>query len=162
MHLQYHRWPLHSSGGWSLAFHGGEQSSISGQVMWNLWRTKYQWGRFPPGTSVSPANSHSTDYSTLIISYRRCHNRPVRRRRTKWTQSLHTSSRQKMLQYNKKCILSLPFPKYKFNLTLLLCCSKSEFLWIIMLCVNGLSFLGGEKCNQVISCPKPGVYSNVR
>jgi hypothetical protein len=24
------------------------------------------WGRFSPGTSVSPANSHSTDCSTLI------------------------------------------------------------------------------------------------
>jgi hypothetical protein len=32
-----------------------------------LWWTKWHWGRFSPSTSVSPANSHSTDCSTLII-----------------------------------------------------------------------------------------------
>jgi hypothetical protein len=31
--------------------------------------TKWHWGGFPPSTSVSPANSHSTDCSTLIIVY---------------------------------------------------------------------------------------------
>jgi hypothetical protein len=40
-------------------------------------------GRFSPSTSVSPANSHSTDCSTLIIY----HNRPGIGRSTKWTQS---------------------------------------------------------------------------
>jgi hypothetical protein len=34
-----------------------------------MWETKWYWGRFSPSTSVSPANSHSTDYSTLIIYY---------------------------------------------------------------------------------------------
>jgi hypothetical protein len=34
--------------------------SISGQVMRDLWWVKWQWGRFPPSTSVSLANSHST------------------------------------------------------------------------------------------------------
>jgi hypothetical protein len=38
-----------------------------GQVMWVLWWTKWRWGRFSPSTSASPANSHSTDLSTLII-----------------------------------------------------------------------------------------------
>jgi hypothetical protein len=38
-----------------------------GQVMWDLWWTKLNWGRFSPSTSVSPANSHFTDFSTLII-----------------------------------------------------------------------------------------------
>jgi hypothetical protein len=55
-------WPCHSSGGWSPASHCGGP----GQVMWDLWWTKWHWGRFSPGTSVSPANSHSTDYSTII------------------------------------------------------------------------------------------------
>jgi hypothetical protein len=35
-------------------------------VMWDLCWTKWQWGRFSPGTSVSLANSHSTDCSTFI------------------------------------------------------------------------------------------------
>jgi hypothetical protein len=35
--------------------------------MWDLWWTKWYWGRFPPSTSVSPANSHSTDCSKLVI-----------------------------------------------------------------------------------------------
>jgi hypothetical protein len=43
--------------------------SSSDQVMWNLWSTKWHCGRFCPSTSVSPANSHSTDCSTLIIIY---------------------------------------------------------------------------------------------
>jgi hypothetical protein len=36
--------------------------------MWDLWWTKRHLGRFSPSTSVSPANSHSTDCSILIIS----------------------------------------------------------------------------------------------
>jgi hypothetical protein len=35
--------------------------------MWDLWWTKWHWGRFSPRISVTPANSHSTGYSTLII-----------------------------------------------------------------------------------------------
>jgi hypothetical protein len=35
--------------------------------MWDLWWTKWFWGRFFPSTSVFPANSHSTDCSTFII-----------------------------------------------------------------------------------------------
>jgi hypothetical protein len=35
--------------------------------MWDLWWTKWHGGRFSPSTLVSPANSHSTTYSTLII-----------------------------------------------------------------------------------------------
>jgi hypothetical protein len=37
--------------------------------MWDLWWTKWHWGSFSPSTSVSPANSHSTDCSTFIIIY---------------------------------------------------------------------------------------------
>jgi hypothetical protein len=36
------------------------------QVMWDLWRTKWNWGRFSLNTSVSPADFHSTDYSNPI------------------------------------------------------------------------------------------------
>jgi hypothetical protein len=35
--------------------------------MWDLWWTKWHWGKFSPSTSVSPANSHSTDCATFII-----------------------------------------------------------------------------------------------
>jgi hypothetical protein len=37
------------------------------EVMWNLWRLKWRWGNFSPATLSYPANSHSTDYSTLTI-----------------------------------------------------------------------------------------------
>jgi hypothetical protein len=37
--------------------------------MWDLWWTKWRWGRFfPPNTSVSPANLHSTNFSTITIT----------------------------------------------------------------------------------------------
>jgi hypothetical protein len=36
--------------------------------MWDLWWPLWNWGMFSPSTSVSSANSHSTDSSTLIIS----------------------------------------------------------------------------------------------
>jgi hypothetical protein len=39
----------------------------SGQVMWDLWWTKWHWGRFSPGTSVSPVNSHYTNCAKFII-----------------------------------------------------------------------------------------------
>jgi hypothetical protein len=38
--------------------------------MWDLWWKKWRWGRFSPSTSVSPANLHSTSFSTItIITY---------------------------------------------------------------------------------------------
>jgi hypothetical protein len=37
--------------------------------MWDLWCTKWQWGRLYQSISVSPANSHSTDCFTIIIIY---------------------------------------------------------------------------------------------
>jgi hypothetical protein len=55
--------------------------------MWYLWWTKWQWGRFSRSTSVSPANSHSTDYSTIIIIICGWYNRPNSGHSTKWTQS---------------------------------------------------------------------------
>jgi hypothetical protein len=60
-------WPCHSSGGCSPASHRGGLGSSPGQVMWDLWWTKWYWGRFSPGISVSSVNSHSTDCSTFII-----------------------------------------------------------------------------------------------
>jgi hypothetical protein len=45
--------------------------------MWDLWRAKWQWGRFSPSTSVSPANLHSTGLSTITIIIRGWYNRPV-------------------------------------------------------------------------------------
>jgi hypothetical protein len=59
--------PCHSSGGWSPASHRGGPDSNTGQVMWDLWWTKWYLSRFSPRTSVSPTNSHSTDCCTFII-----------------------------------------------------------------------------------------------
>jgi hypothetical protein len=36
------------------------RGSSPGLVMWDLWWTKWRWGRFSLSTSVSPANLHST------------------------------------------------------------------------------------------------------
>jgi hypothetical protein len=36
--------------------------------MWSLWWTKRHWSGFPPSTSVSPANHHSTNFSIIIIT----------------------------------------------------------------------------------------------
>jgi hypothetical protein len=70
-----------------LASHRGGPGSIPGHVVWDLWWTKWRWGRLSPITSVSPANSHSTDCSTFII--RGWYNRSISGRRTKWTVSPH-------------------------------------------------------------------------
>jgi hypothetical protein len=37
--------------------------------MWDLWWTKWSWGRFSPSTWVSLANLHSTNFSTITITY---------------------------------------------------------------------------------------------
>jgi hypothetical protein len=58
--------------------------------MWDLWWTKWHWGRFSPSTSAS----HSTDCSTFII-IRGWDNRPVNGRCTKWTQSYPTPRNKK-------------------------------------------------------------------
>jgi hypothetical protein len=53
-------------------------TSNMGLVMWDLWWTKWRWGRFPPVTSVSPANLHFTNFSTITNTYHRgWYNRPV-------------------------------------------------------------------------------------
>jgi hypothetical protein len=49
-----------------LASHIGLQDLSKGQVMWDLWWTKWHWGRVHQDASVSSAN-HSTDSTTLII-----------------------------------------------------------------------------------------------
>jgi hypothetical protein len=36
--------------------------------MWDLWWTKWRWGRFSPSTSVSFANLHSTNFLTITIT----------------------------------------------------------------------------------------------
>jgi hypothetical protein len=78
-----------------MASHRGGPGSIPGQVMWDLWWTKWHWGRFSPNTSVSPANFHSTDCSTLIVYHPGWYNRPNIGRRTKWTQSYPTPRNKK-------------------------------------------------------------------
>jgi hypothetical protein len=56
------------------------------QVLWDLWWTKWHWGRFFfPSTSISPANHHSTKFPILIIT-RGKFNRRIGGRRAEWTQ----------------------------------------------------------------------------
>jgi hypothetical protein len=43
------------------------RGSSPGLVMWDLWWTKWRWGRFSPSTSVSPDSSHSTSCSTITL-----------------------------------------------------------------------------------------------
>jgi hypothetical protein len=50
-------------------------AAITGQVMWDLWWTKWHWGRFSLSTSISPANPQSTNCSIIII--RGWYNRPT-------------------------------------------------------------------------------------
>jgi hypothetical protein len=57
----------HISDSLSPISHLGCPGSSPCHVIWDLWLTKWHWGRFSPNTSVSPANSHSTNCSTLII-----------------------------------------------------------------------------------------------
>jgi hypothetical protein len=45
--------------------HGGP-TSIRGQVICDLWLTKWHWGGISPGTSVSLANSQSTNCASII------------------------------------------------------------------------------------------------
>jgi hypothetical protein len=37
--------------------------------MWDFWWTKWHWGRFSQSTSISPANLHSADFSTITIAH---------------------------------------------------------------------------------------------
>jgi heme/copper-type cytochrome/quinol oxidase subunit 2 len=48
---------------------GKGPGSIAGLVKLDLWWTKWRWGRFSPSTSVSPANLHSTNCSTITLTY---------------------------------------------------------------------------------------------
>jgi hypothetical protein len=36
---------------------------------WDLWWTKWRWGRFSPSTPVSHANLHSTNFSIITLTY---------------------------------------------------------------------------------------------
>jgi hypothetical protein len=60
-------------------------NSSSDLVKWDLWWTKWRWGRFSPSTSVSPAKLHATKFSIIIIIRGR-YNRPFSGRRAEWTQ----------------------------------------------------------------------------
>jgi hypothetical protein len=63
----------------------GGPGSSPGLVKWDLWWTKWRWGRFSLNTSVSPANIHSTNLSMIIITRGR-YTRPFGGRRAEWTQ----------------------------------------------------------------------------
>jgi hypothetical protein len=63
-------WPCHivqAVSSWLLT--AAARVSTLGQIIWDLWWTKWQWGRYSQSTSVSSASSHYTDCPTLIIIY---------------------------------------------------------------------------------------------
>jgi hypothetical protein len=37
--------------------------------MWDFWWAKWRWGMFSLSASVSPVNLHSTNFSTITITY---------------------------------------------------------------------------------------------
>jgi hypothetical protein len=52
--------------------------SNPGLVMWDLWWNKVALGQVSPSTSVSPANLHSTNFTTITTTITRgWYNRPV-------------------------------------------------------------------------------------
>jgi hypothetical protein len=53
----------------TIITHGGDPGSSPGLVVWDLWWTKWRWGTFSPNTSVSPANLHSINCSTVTVFY---------------------------------------------------------------------------------------------
>jgi hypothetical protein len=55
--------------------------------MWDLWWTKRSRGRFSPNISVSPANLHSTNYSTITIYHMGLVQQASSGCSTKWIQS---------------------------------------------------------------------------
>jgi hypothetical protein len=61
--------PRRSWGGQSLVSHSGGPGSSPDLVMWDSWWTKWRWGRFSRSTSVSTANLHSTNCSTVTTIY---------------------------------------------------------------------------------------------
>jgi hypothetical protein len=63
----------------TYSHHGGPGSS-PGLVKWDLWWTKWRWGKDSPSTSVSLANLHSTNFSIIIIT-QGWYNRPFSGRR---------------------------------------------------------------------------------
>jgi hypothetical protein len=74
----WHVRPCCNSSGYSLASQRGGPSSSPVLDMWELWWRKWNWGRFSPSTSVSPAKLHSTNCSTITIIYHQgWYNRPI-------------------------------------------------------------------------------------
>jgi hypothetical protein len=68
-----------------LSSHRGGPGWRPGLLKWDLWWTKWRWGRFSPSASVSPANLHSTKFSILTLAWGR-YNRPISGRRSEWIQ----------------------------------------------------------------------------
>jgi hypothetical protein len=68
-----------------VCYMSGDPGSSPGQIMWNLWWTKWHWDRFSPSTTVSFPN-HSISCSSLIIIHQSgLVQRPNSGRGTKWT-----------------------------------------------------------------------------
>jgi hypothetical protein len=53
-----------------LISHHGDPGSMTGQVVWNLYLRKCQWGGFSPNTPVSPASFHFPNCSLLVYHSR--------------------------------------------------------------------------------------------
>jgi hypothetical protein len=56
------------------------------KVMWYLYWTNWHWDRFPPSTSVYPANHHSTTKFSILIFTRGTYNRAIGGRSAEWSQ----------------------------------------------------------------------------
>jgi hypothetical protein len=100
--------------------------------MWDLWWTKWHWGRFSPSTSVSLASRHSTKFFILIITQGR-YSRSIGGRRAEWTQlnSTATIRIKKRFAVNRKMCSFLHFHKSS-NLFFI-------FFWDFFFCIKSTS-----------------------
>jgi hypothetical protein len=63
---------------------------------------------------------------------------------------------------NKESRLKIStFKIYRFSTVILVSCSKNQFLWKTIICVNGPASLGGERSDLVTACPEPSIQKNI-
>jgi hypothetical protein len=132
--LKFKGRPCHSWGSQLSASHSEWTGSISDKFMWLLWWIKWHWGPFPPRTSVSPANSHSTK-CPVLITVRDLRREPNRSRRSKWIQPHSTpwNFKNGLTDLEAKGIFRLPrsiaLPLRLCCITFLSICSQSPVRW---------------------------------
>jgi hypothetical protein len=131
--------------------------------MWGLWWTKRHWGRFPPSTSVSPAN-HSTDFSIIIIT-QGWHNRPLSGQSVEWTLIPPPTMqiKKKMITIrvlHANCYFTCLFVSHSLAYTLHLALS-TDHTFFLTICYLSLKTLSDLTCFNKISWKSSSTYQSV-